>query len=152
MCHHFVFCSSNGHWCCVSVSRPVQGTRLHLLPVPVWDHAVRPDPRAARRAAEVLLAHRPALQHLQHGAAGMHGWAAPASLLALPGSYTSLCLQLCPHMDWSAWEKMRPWCVTAGTSYPYCNGIRERGNESCSVHPTEVSAVLFKLVLTESIQ
>lgn len=57
----------NWHGClslCLIPPPPlVQGSRVQILPSFVWDHAVRPDPRAPGRPEKVLPAHRPCVSH-----------------------------------------------------------------------------------------
>ena len=58
----------------------VQGSRVQVLPSALWDHAVRPDPRAAHGSEKVLLADRPRVQHrtaarARTGASAVACWA-----------------------------------------------------------------------------
>lgn len=50
-------------FCLLSFPPQVQGSCVQVLPPAVWDHAVRPDPRAPGRSQKVLPAHRPSVQH-----------------------------------------------------------------------------------------
>lgn len=98
--HRFLFCSGGREWRPVSVSWLVQGPRCRVLPVPVWDHAVRPDPRAAGGAAQVLPAHRAGVPHLRREL--------PSCCWACWACSAGLALKLCPEVDWSGWEKWDP--------------------------------------------